>query len=341
MGDDRSQADSERAGHMILRTIAAAVLCLAVMLGPAAAQPSEKVHRIGYLTISPRAAQAHLIAAFERGLSERGYTVGRDILIEYRFADGQPERLQGLADDLVRANVEVIVTGVNPNIRAAQQATKSIPIVAANAFFPVEEGFVQSLARPGGNTTGLTTDAADEIARRLQILREAVPTLSRVAAFHGAGEAYVFLALDKLAGPARKLGLTVIPIELRGPGDIERAFAEIKRQKVDGLIGFGAITLTNRASIIRLAMQSRLPTIFADRQYVEDGAMLSYGVDLADLFRRAAGYVDRILKGAKPADLPFEQPTKYLLTVNLRTARELGITIPRTLLLQADHVVEK
>lgn len=297
--------------------------------------------RIGYLTISPRAAQTHLVEAFERGLSEHGYAVGRDVVIEYRFADGNPERLRALAEDLVKAKVDVIVTGVNPNIHAAQAATRSIPIVAANAYFPVEDGLVQSLARPGGNTTGLTTDAAEEISRRLQILREAIPRLTKVCAIYGSGEAYMSMALAKLEAPARQLGITIVPSEFRGASDIQRVFAEIVASNADGLIGFGAATLTHRTRIIHLSMQSRLPTIFTDRRYVEDGALLSYGVDLADLFRRAAGYVDRILKGARPADLPFEQPTKYILAVNLKTAKALGVTIPRTIILQADHTVER
>jgi putative tryptophan/tyrosine transport system substrate-binding protein len=323
------------------RSILAVALGALVSLGPAFAQQPVKVSRIGYLTISPRATQSHLIEAFERGLTERGYVVGRDIVIEYRFADGRLERLQGLAEDLVRAKVDVIVTGVNPNVRAAQRATSSIPIVAANVYLPVEERFVQSLGRPGGNITGLTTDAADEIGRRLQLLRQAVPGISRVAAVYGTGEEYATLAIERLKRHGRTLGMTIVPIEVRGPEDVERAFSEIKRESSDAVIGFGAATLVNRASIIRLAAQAKIPTIFTDKQYVDDGALMSYGVDLSDLFRRAASYVDRILKGAKPADLPVEQPTRYVLAVNLRTARALGITIPQSLLLQADHVVEK
>ncbi len=326
---------------MTIRAIVAVVFSAFLYIGSAAAQESLKVHRIGYLTISPRETQIHLIEAFERGLTERGYVVGRNLLIEYRFADGKPERLQGLADDLVRAKVDVIVTGINPNIRAAQRATKTIPIVAAISYFPVEDGLVQSLARPGSNVTGLTSDAAEEVGRRLQILREAAPGISRVAALYGTGEPYTALVRGKLEGAARKLGVTIIPIELRGPEDVERAWAEIERKKADGLIGFGAAALATRASIIRLSAKSRLPTIFSDRQYVDDGALISYGVDLTDNFRKAAGYVDRILKGAKPADLPFEQPTRYVLAINLKTAKALGLTIPQTLLLQADHVVEQ
>jgi putative ABC transport system substrate-binding protein len=323
------------------RPIVAAALAALLSLGAASAQPSAKAYRIGYLTISPREAQTHLIEAFERGLSDRGYVVGRDVAIEYRFADGNLERLQGLADDLARLKVDVIVTGVNPNVRAAQRATRTLPIVAANVYLPVEEGFAKSLGRPGGNVTGLTTDAAEEIGRRLQLLRQAVPGVARVAAVHGTGESYAMVAIERLKHHARALGVTVVPIEVRGPDDLERAFSEARRQKADALIGFGAATLANRAGIIRLATQARMPTIFTDKQYVEDGALMSYGADLSDLFRRAAGYVDRILKGAKPADLPIEQPTRYVLAVNLGTARALGIVLPQALLLQADHVVDR
>ena len=239
----------ERLGRT--RRIIAFALCALPLLGPARAQQSSKVYRIGYLTISPREIQSHLIDAFERGLTERGYEIGRDIFIEYRFVNGRLELLQGLAEELVRAKVDVIVTGVNPNLRAAQRATRSIPIVVANMYLPVEERFVQTLSRPGGNITGLTTDAGEEIGRRLQLLRQAVPGVSRVAAVYGTGEAYATLALERLEHHGRTLGMTIVPIEGRGPDDVEHALAEIEGRRADGLIGFGAITLLNRARIIR------------------------------------------------------------------------------------------
>jgi putative tryptophan/tyrosine transport system substrate-binding protein len=323
--------------------IVAVVFSACVFVGSATAQQSMNAHRIGYLTISPRSAQTHLIEAFERGLAEHGYAVGRDLLIEYRFADGKPERLQGLAEELVRAKVELIVTGINPNIQAAQRATKVIPIVTAISYFPVEEGLVQSLARPGGNVTGLTSDAAEEVSRRLQLLRELAPRLSRVGVLTGVGEGYQELLLSKLQTAGRRLGMTILPpITIGRPRDVDQAFAEMERNKADGLIVLtGAAALTNRARIIELSAKLRLPAIWSDKIEVEDGALISYGVDVTDLFRRAADYVDRILKGARPADLPFEQPTRYLLAINLRTAKGLGITVPQTLLLQADRVVEQ
>lgn len=314
---------------------------LLLSLGSATAQQAGKVHRVGYLQIAPREVQGHLIDAFEQGLNERGYVVGRDVLIEYRFADGKPERLEALADDLVRLKVDVIVTGVNPNTRAAQRATKTIPIVMAISYFPVESGLVQSLGRPGGNITGLVADAGEEGAKRLQILREVTPKLTRVAVLSEPGLGYDEHLFTRLGEAARGLGVVVVPLQIRGAEDVQRAFGEIERAKVDGLMVLGgSVPLANRGRIISLSAKAKLPAIWVDRQTVQDGALLSYGADRVDLFRRAAGYVDRILKGAKPADLPIEQPTKYLLAVNLKTAKAQGITIPQTLLLLADHVVK-
>ena len=326
---------------MRLRSLAVVAFSVLVPLGPAIAQQAGKVYRVGYLQISPRNAQVHLIEAFESGLSERGYSVGRNVLIEYRFADGKTERLPGLAAELVRLKVDVIVTGVNPNVRAAQTATATIPIVTAISLYPVEDGLVASLGRPGGNVTGLTQHAGEEVAKRLQLLREATPGLTRVAALSGSGMSYNPFMFKTLEGAAGGLGMTVLPLEIRGAEDVVRAFAEIERAQVGGLVVFsGPIPLANRASIISMAAKRKLPAIWPDRLYVLDGALMSYGPDVVDLYRRAAGYVDRILKGAKPADLPFEQPTRFVLSVNLRTAKALGITIPQSILLQANHIVD-
>jgi len=326
---------------MKLRALAVVALAILLSLDSATAQQPGKVARIGYLQIAPREAQVHLIEAFERGLVERGYVVGRDVLIEYRFADGKPERLDKLADDLVRLKADVIVTGVNPNTRAAQRATKTIPIVMAISYFPVESGLVQSLARPGGNITGLVADTGEDGTKHLQILREAIPKLTRVAVISEPGLGHAEHVLRRLEGAARNLGVVVIPIEIHGSDDVQRIFGEIARTKAEGLMVLGgSIPLANRASIINMAAQAKLPAIWVDKQIVQDGALMSYGADRADLFQRAAGYVDRILKGAKPADLPIEQPSRFVLAINLKTAKALGITIPKTLLLRADHVVE-
>lgn len=327
---------------MTLRAFAVVSLGILLSLGSAVAQQTGKVYRVGYLQIAPRAVQEHLIEAFERGLAERGYVVGRDVLIDYRFADGRPERLAKLAGDLVGRKVDVIVTGINPNTRAAQSATKTIPIVMAISYFPVEDRLVQSLARPGGNTTGLVADSGDEeAAKRLQILREAVPKLSRVAVLADGGLGFPNHLLRKLEDAARTLGVMVVPLEIHGPEDVQRVFLEIERAKADGLMVLGgSIPLANRTRIIAMSAMSRLPAIWVDKQMVEDGALMSYGADRADLFRRAAGYVDRIFKGARPADLPLEQPARYVLAVNLKTAKALGLKMPQTVLLRADHVIE-
>jgi putative ABC transport system substrate-binding protein len=305
------------------------------------AQRAGKVYRVAYLQIAPRKAQLHLIEAFERGLSERGYVIGRNVLIEYRFADGKIERLPELVEELVHLRVDVIFTGVNPDIRAAQRATTTIPIVTGVALYPVEDGLVASLGRPGGNVTGLTQNAGDELAKRLQLLRQVKPDLTRAAALSGAGMSFNAAMFETLERAASSLGMAVVPLVIRGAEDVGRAFAEIERANAGGLLAFsGPIPLANRTSIISMAARKKLPVIWPDQRSVIEGGLMSYGADVADLFRRAGGYIDRILKGAKPADLPFEQPTKFVLAVNLKTAETLGLTIPRSLLLQADKVIE-
>ncbi len=329
---------------MISRRAFIGAVTLGLLTAPlsAGAQQTGKVWRIGYLQTSPREAQAHLIQAFEGGLRERGYTPGRDIVIEYRFADGSVERLPELAADLVRLKVDVIVTGVNPPTIAAKKATTTIPIVMAGSYNPVEDGLVASLAHPGGNVTGLTLDAGAEIqTKRLQLLREINPKLSRVATLSGIGMSYNPSQVRVLEDTGRGLGITILPVEFRGAGDVGDAFAKIGRARVGGLIVFGGpLVLEQMARIASLAVKNRLPAIFNGRQYTRDGGLMSYGADTADQWRRAAGYVDRILKGAKPADLPVEQPTKFELVINLKTAKALGLTIPQSLLLRADELIQ-
>jgi putative ABC transport system substrate-binding protein len=326
---------------MLLRALGVVAFGMLVPLCTAEAQQAAKIYRIGYLAIAPRDVQVPFIDALERGLRERGYVIGRDVVIEYRFADGKIERLPELAAELIRLKVDVLVTGVNPNVRALQRATTTIPIVTATSLYPVEDGLVASLARPGGNVTGLTMDTGEEIAKRLQLLREIIPGLTRVATLSGAGMSYNPFFVKQLEAAARGLGLTVLPLEIRGGQDLSYAFAEIERARVGGLMVFdGPITLAHRASIISLLEKKRLPAIWSGQSItVDEAVLMSYGVDVSDLFRRAAGYVDRILKGAKPADLPIEQPTKFVLVVNLKTAKALGLTIPQSLVLQADHVI--
>jgi putative ABC transport system substrate-binding protein len=320
-------------------TLAGALL--AAPLG-AEAQQAGKVWRIGYLQISRREAQLHLIQAFEGGLRERGYTLGRDVVIEYRFADGQFKRLPELAADLVRLKVDVIVTGVNLGTIAARKATTTIPIVMAGSFNPVEEGLVASLAHPGGNVTGLTLDPGAEIlTKRLQLLREINPKLSRVAALSGIGMSYNPSQVRALEDAGRGLGITIVPVGFRGADDLGEAFTGIRSGRAGAVIvSGGPLVLEQRARIADLAVKNRLPAIGTDRQHARSGFLMSYGPSVADQWRRAAGYVDRILKGAKPADLPVEQPATFELVINLKTAKALGLTIPQSLLLRADEVIQ-
>ena len=308
----------------------------------AEAQQAGKVWRIGYLQGSSREAQTHLIQAFEGGLREKGYTLGRDLVIEFRFADGRVERLPDLGAELVRLKVDVILTGVNEGTMAATKATTTTPIVMAGSFNPVEEGLVASLARPGGNVTGLTQDAGAEIlTKRLQLLREINPKLSRVAALSGIGIAYNQSQVRALDDAGRALGITIVPVAFRGADDLEEAFAEIRRARAAAVIvSGGPVVLSHRARIAGLAVKNRLPAIGTIRQHAHSGFLMAYGADTADLWRRAAGYVDRIPKGAKPADLPVEQPTKFELVINLKTAKAFGLAIPQSLLLQADEVIQ-
>ena len=305
------------------------------------AQQAGKVHRIGFLLLFPRDVQLHLISAFEAGLREKGYMPGRELVIEYRSADGQFDQLPVLAAELVRLRVDVIVTGLNPAALAAKRATATIPIVMAATFFPVEDGLVASLARPGGNITGLTQAAGEEVAKRLQLLRDVVPKLTRVATLSGIGMSFNPYFLNTLQGAARGIGVSILPFEIRNAQDVTQAFVDMDRARIDGMIVFnGPLTLAHRSAIIDLAARKRLPAIWGDRERVVDGGLMSYGADVADLYRRAAGYVDRILKGARPADLPVEQPAKFVLAINLKAAQALGLTIPQSLLIGADEVIQ-
>jgi putative ABC transport system substrate-binding protein len=316
----------------------------AVLLAPGSsgAQP-EKVYRIGYLQTGTRAQQAHLVKAFEDGLRDLGYVPGRNVVIEYRFAEGKLERLPQLAEDLVRLKVDAIVTGVNPAAIAAKRATTTIPIVMAVSSDPVGAGLVASVARPGGNVTGLTADVGAEIpGKRLALLKEFAPKLTRVAVMVDPGfplSPAIFKAA--MEEPARTLGLTVVRFDARGPDDLEGVFAGLTRARSGALALTGGPVLFNmRDQIAQLALRNRLPTIGTAGEYAEAGSLMSYGPSLRDQWRRAATFVDKILKGAKAGDLPVEQPMKFELVVNARTAKALGLAIPPSLRLQADRIVE-
>jgi putative ABC transport system substrate-binding protein len=303
------------------------------------AQQPAKAARIGYLAFrSPISADE----AFLKGLAELGWIEGQNIVIERRFAAGDTEQLKGAAAELVRLRVDVIVAAASAATKVAKEATASIPIVFANAGDPVGQGFVQSLPRPGGNLTGIAFDASPDItAKQAQLLLEVVPTASRLAVLWNPTSAFLHSYWSVLKAAAPKLRVSLQPLEVRDAGEFEAAFDSMTRAGADGLIVLSDTFATfHRARLADLAAKHRLPTVYGHGQYVEAGGLMSYGPSLTDTYRHAAGYVDKILKGAKPADLPVEQPTKFELIINLKTAKALGLEVTPMLLARADKVVE-
>jgi ABC-type uncharacterized transport system substrate-binding protein len=284
----------------------------------------------------------HLVKALDDGLRELGYMEGRNIVFERRFGEGNQERLPALAAELVRLNVDVIVTGSNPVITAVKQATSTIPVVMAVSRDPVGSGFVANLARPGGNITGLSNDPGPDIlGKNMELLKEAVPRISRVAYLWNPAPPGANTYRKVAESAVRKLGVTWQSVEVRQPNEFEGAFAAMVRERTDAvLVAQDPLFLSARSRVVSLATRHRLPTVYGNREYAEVGGLMSYGPNIADQFRRAAAYIDKILKGAKPADLPVEQPTKFELVINLKTAKALGLTIPPALLARADHVIE-
>ena len=321
----------------------AVVLAVSLVAAPlvAEAQQAGKIPRVGVLRPgNPPPRDLGQREAFERGLRDLGWTPGTSILIEYRYAEGKPERLPALAAELVRRPVDVIVASATIAVRAAQQATRTIPIVMSALPDPLREGVVTSLARPGGNTTGLTLDAEELAGKQLELLKEAVPTLSRVAVLLGVIEPHD-AARSQIEAAARTLKLEVKEFLVRDTKDLAPTFAEMSQARV-GAILVRRDTLVverNRAEVVALAAQRRLPAMYGFREFPDSGGLMSYGANLDDIHRRSATYVDKILRGAKPGDLPVEQPTKFELVINLKTAKALGLTIPQTLLLQADQII--
>jgi putative tryptophan/tyrosine transport system substrate-binding protein len=312
-------------------------------LAARAQQPAGRVYRLGYLSIGSREQTLHFIKAFEEGLRSLGYRVGENVTIEYRFANGEMERLPALAADVVRLGVDIIVaTGTNPITVAAMKATTTIPIVMITGLDPVSAGLVASLARPGGNVTGLAVDAGGEIlGKRFELLKETLPNLSRLGILFNPDVALTRSRQTSMGETARALGLTLIPVEARGLDALEQAFAIMVRERAQAFVMQGDSVLFNyRGQIAEMALRTRLPAASIQRELAEAGFLLTYGADIRDLYRRSAIFVDKIFKGAKPADLPVEQPTKFELVVNLKTAKELGLDIPPTLLARADEVIE-
>jgi putative tryptophan/tyrosine transport system substrate-binding protein len=321
------------------------VVCLlpAVLLTSvsfAEAQQAKKVPRIGFLSATSPSSISARLEAFRQGLGELGYVEGKNIVIEYRYAEGNLDRLPALAAELVRLNVDVIVTGGAANTRAAKEATKIIPIVMALDNDPVASGFVASLARPGGNITGLSTLAPEISGKQLELLKEIVPKLSRLAVLGNSTTPVNAQALREIELPAGPFRVKLQYLDIRDPKDIETAFRAASKGRAEALLVLASpLFVLQRTQLTDLALKNRLPAIYDRREFVDDGGLMSYGTNFADMSRRAATYVDKILKGAKPADLPVEQATKFEFVINLKTAKQIGLTIPPNVLARADRVI--
>jgi putative tryptophan/tyrosine transport system substrate-binding protein len=306
---------------------------------PVDAQRTKKIPRIGYLTLSV-SSPSPLQEAFRDGLRQLGYIEGQNIHIEYRYAAGKVERLKELAAELVGLKPDVIVAANTQSIEASRRATKTIPIVFPVTFDPVASGFVASLARPGGNLTGLTTLNQEVAGKRVELLKEVLPKLSRVTVFRDPTNTGSLFALKETEAAADHLGIRTQVLEVQNSDEFEGAVKAAIRERAHALILLpDNLFIRQPARIIDLVTKNRLPTMFGDHESVEAGGLMYYGTNLADLYRRAATYVDKILKGAKPADLPVEQPTKFELIINLKAAKQIGLTIPQSVLYRADRVI--
>jgi putative ABC transport system substrate-binding protein len=323
--------------------LAGAVLLLLVGAMAVAAQSTGRLPRVGVLRPGdPPPGDLGHREAFETGLRELGWIPGSTILIEYRYAEGKSERLAGLAAELVRLPVDVLVASAPHGVRAAQQATRAIPIVISTLPDPVGEGFVARLARPGGNTTGLALDSEDLAGKQVELLKEAVPRLSRVGVLRNRSSPGYGAAKRQIDVAARRLGLEVRDFPVTRAEDLGPAFAAMSQGRVDAILVRRDVLVVepNRDEVVALAAQRRLPAIYSFRQFPDAGGFMSYGANVNEIHRRSAGFVDRILKGARPADMPIEQPTTFELVINARTAQALGLAIPPSLLLRADQVIE-
>jgi putative ABC transport system substrate-binding protein len=308
----------------------------------AGAQPARKVHRIGYLGVTSPSSAARSIEAFREGLRELGWIEGQNIVIDYRFAEGRFDRLPDLAGELVRLKVDVIAAGATPGPVAAKNATGTIPIVMIMAGDPVGVGLVASLARPGGNVTGISYSVGVEnTSKALELLKEAVPKARLVAVLSNPANQAHALVIRDVKVAAGSLGVPLHFLEARGPHEFDGAFAAMAKQRVGALlVAPDGVFLLQRARLADLAAKNQLPSMHGQREYVEAGSLMSYGPSAVAAYRQGALFVDKILKGAKPADLPVEQPTKFELVINLRTAKALGLTIPQSLLLRVDEVIQ-
>ncbi len=316
-----------------------AVVCVFTPLAAVAAPP-QKIFRIGALNGSTPAQAAHMFAAFREGLRESGFVEDENVVIEYRWAEGKLDRLPAYAAELVALKPDVIFAPPTPSAVAARNATRTIPIVFALAADPVGNGLVESLARPGGNATGMSTINVELGAKRLDLLKEAFPKIARVAVIHNPADTSNQLQLKVSQDAAKALGITLVSAEIQRREDFEPAFSALAGQRVDALFVMENPTnFTYRQDLVRLAAQTGRPVMYALREFVDAGGLMAYTVDYPNQYRRAAGYVAKILKGAKPADLPVEQPTRVYLVVNLKAAKAEGHVIPQSLLLRADEVI--
>jgi putative ABC transport system substrate-binding protein len=333
----------ENVGTKPMREIISAWLLATVFLTTgslAEAQQAKKASRIGFLSVGTASAMSTRVEAFRRGLRDQGYVEGQDIVVEYRYAQDDLEQLREFAAELVRLKVDIIVTGGAISTRPAKEAAGATPIVMAYESDPVGSGLITSLARPGGNVTGLTSSAGELNGKRLELLKEAIPKLSRVAVIRNPGMSNAELALKDAEIAAQSLKLKIQPLEVQGPNDLERVFAAAKKGRAEGMIVVGdPVTFTHRRRVADLALKNRIATIHGQMQFAEAGAMMVYGPNDADMYRRAARYVDKILKGSKPGDLPIERPVKFDFIINLKTAKRLGLTIPPNVLARADKVI--
>jgi len=332
--------------HRMKKKITVLTLCtlLFALCMSAEAQQPKKIPLIGYLSPSDPGSEASRSESIRQALRERGYIEGKNIAIEYRYSEGKVDRFSELAAELVHLKVDVIVASGGPRlIQAAKNAIKTIPIVMVGAGIdPVEAGFVESLAHPGGNVTGISTLNRELGGKRLELLKEAVPKVVRVAVLYDAGTLGIVRDVKEvLPVAARALGLTIQPWEIRTANDVDRAFAAMGKQRPDGLsVAGGRLMGANQKRIADFALKSRLPSIYYTREFTDAGGLISYGADAAESYRRVAYFVDRILTGAKPADLPVEQPTKFELVINLKTAKQIGVIIPPELLARANTLIK-
>ena len=321
-----------------VRCIAVAVMLLAMAIIAEAQQP--KLHRIGILFIGTSSFYSAWIDVFRQGLKELGYIEGKNIAFEYRYAEGKADRLPALAAELVVLKVDVIVTSATPSVLALKKATSTIPIVFVAVADPVASGLVASLARPGGNITGLTILAVELSGKRVELLKEAVPKVTRVAFLWNSANPGLTPAWREAQAAAQKLGLQLQSLDIQNVADLENSLKSVTRSGTEALdlLRSGPVTVQLRR-IADFAVKNRLPSTHDRSDFVEAGGLMSYGEDIADASRRAAVYVDKILKGTKPADLPIQQPTKFELVINLKTAKQIGVTIPQSVLFRADKVI--